>query len=99
MAKEADSPTEHAEVARQYLWRAKALETKADQIEKDLLDSKDGYNQFNQKWPAMVNSQRERKERTAVQARRAAKESMELAEHHGKLAGKSLDQLAAVRMN
>ena len=97
MAREADSPAEHTEVAKQYVWRAEALEAKADKIERELRDEKQGFNQMAHKWPAMVQNQRERKERVAMQARRAATEAMRLAEHHSKLAGKALDEIASLR--
>jgi hypothetical protein len=44
----------------------------------------------------MVVNARERKERLAMQARRAAEESRRLAAHHSKLAGHSLDEIAAL---
>jgi hypothetical protein len=96
MAKEADTPAEHAQVAKQYLLRAKALEAKADEIERDLRDQKNGpHNPMATKWPAMVNGARERQERVAMQTRRAAQESYRLAEHHSKLSGRSLDQISS----
>lgn len=97
LAKSAETPAEHAQVAQQYLWRAKALEAKADKIERELRNERQGWQPpLATKWPAMVENSRERKERVAMQARRAAKESMELAAHHSKLAGKSLDEIATL---
>jgi hypothetical protein len=97
LAKSAETPAEHTQVAQQYLLRAKALEEKADKIERELRAERQGWQPpMATKWPAMVENTRERKERVAMQARRAAKESTELAAHHSKLAGKSLDQIATL---
>jgi hypothetical protein len=97
LAKAAESPADHARVAQQYLWRAKSLEGKADKIERELRSEREGWQPpLATKWPAMVENVRERKERVAMQARRAAKESLELAAQHSKLAGKSLDEIATL---
>ena len=94
IAKTASTPAEHARVAKQYLTRAQALETKADKLERELRASASNRSAMDQKWPAMMNGMREKKEQNVMQARRAANESRELAEHHSRLAGRTLEQIA-----
>ena len=93
-AKAANTPEEHADVARDYVTRARALERKAESIERELRDQRSGpANPMAYKWPAMVSG-REKKESLAMQTRRAAREAYALAELHSKRAGRSLDELA-----
>ena len=94
IAKTADSPADHAQVAKQYLTRAEALEAKADKLERELRSSASNRSAMDQKWPALMNGMREKKEQNVVQARRAANESRELAQHHSRLAGRTLEQIA-----
>ena len=93
MARTAQTAAEHESVAREYVTRARALEQRAETLERELRDQRSGpANPMAYKWPAMVPG-RDKKERMAVQTRRAAQENYALAERHGKLAGRSLDDL------
>jgi hypothetical protein len=97
MAKNATTPADHEKVARHYLDLSKAQNEKAEKLEQEMKEMKAGpKSPMEVKWPAMVVNARERKERLAMQARRAAQESHRLAEHHSKQAGRSLDQIADV---
>ena len=97
MAKNATTPADHARVARGYLTHAKSLDEKAGKLEREVEASKAGpKSAMETKWPAMVTASRDRKEQLAMQARRAAQESQRLAEHHSKLSGQSIDQIAAL---
>ena len=97
MAKSATTPADHARVARGYLEHARSLDAKADKLERDVEAAKSGpKSAMEAKWPAMVTGSRDRKERLAMQTRRAAQEAQRLAEHHSKLAGRSLEQIAAL---
>ena len=94
IAKTASSPADHVRVAKQYLNRAQSLEAKADKMERDLRGSTNNRSAMDQKWPALMNGMREKKEQNVMQARRAANESRELAQHHSRLAGRTLEQIA-----
>ena len=94
IAKTADNPADHARVAKQYLTRAQGLEAKADKLERDLRASASNRSAMDQKWPALMNGMREKKEQNVMQARRAANEARELAQHHSRLAGRTLEQIA-----
>lgn len=96
MARDASSPADHAKVARQYLDRAEALTAKADKLEQELRASEGNKTAMHQKWPGLMNAARDKKERTAMQARRAAQESHNLALHHSRLAGRTLEEIAAL---
>jgi hypothetical protein len=86
LAKVAQSPAEHAKVAKHYRLRAESLTEKADRLEREVREQKASPSPMAQKWPAMVVNARERKEQVAMQARRAAQESLMLAERHEDLA-------------
>ena len=88
-AKEAKTPAEHSEVARQYELRARALDVKAESIEGEVRQQKANPSAMETKWPAMVVNARERREQLAMQTRRAAQESYRLAEHHRTVAGET----------
>jgi hypothetical protein len=96
IAREAKSPADHLEVARQHEIRAKAFETKAIRYEADAdeLAKRDGYNPMKHKWPAMVQAPIDRARANGMQARRAAKESLELMAKHQDLAAKAPAQAA-----
>ena len=87
MAKDAKSPADHARVATQYELRGKSLEERADKIEGEVRQDKAAPSAMATKWPAMVVNARERREQSAMQARRAAEECYRLAQHHRTLAG------------
>jgi hypothetical protein len=94
IARNASSPADHAKAAKQYLDRAESLTQKADKLERELRQT--GTSPMNQKWPGMMAGMKDRKERDVMQARRAANEARELAQHHSRLAGRSLEQIAAL---
>ena len=94
IAQTANNPADHARVAKQYLSRAEALEARADKMEGELRASRTNRSAMDQKWPALMNGMREKKEQNVMQARRAANESRELAQHHSRLAGRTLEQIA-----
>ena len=86
MAKEADTPKEHAQVAKQYRLRAEALEAKAAKHEDNARKMRNSTNAMSHKWPAMVNNSWQRESQLAVQARRAAQECHAIAARHVGLA-------------
>jgi hypothetical protein len=90
MAKDAKSAAQHAEVAKQYELRGKALEEQADKIARELQKQRAEPSAMATKWPAMVANARERQEQIALQKRRAAEECYTLARHHKSLAGESI---------
>lgn len=97
MAKNATTAADHERVAQNYLRHANVLDEKADKLERELNNEKVGpKSPMEIKWPAMVVNARERKERLAMQTRRAAKEAHQLAEHHSKLSGRTLEQIASL---
>lgn len=91
LAQKAKTQAEHEEVARQYELRGKFFETKATrhETEADELSKRGGYNPMAHKWPAMVQAPIDRARANAMQARRAARESFELAAKHRDLAVKA----------
>lgn len=82
LAKQASTPKEHAQVARQYRLRAEALEAKAVQHEENARKMRTSSNPMAHKWPAMVQNNWQRESQLAVQARRAAQESHAIAAKH-----------------
>lgn len=86
MAKAADSPKEHAQVAKQYRLRAEALEAKAVKHEENANQMRKNTNAMAHKWPAMVNNGWQKESQLAVQARRAAQECNAIAAKHVGLA-------------
>jgi hypothetical protein len=85
-AKQADTPKEHAEVAKQYRLRAESLEAKAAKHEEAARKLRNNTNVMAHKWPAMVNNGWQRESQLAVQARRGAQECYALAAKHVGLA-------------
>jgi hypothetical protein len=84
MAKEAETATEHAAVAKQFRLRAEALEKKAKEHEaqaKNLASSPMAV-----KWPGMMPKALQREKQAAIEARRAAQESYQIADRHLRLA-------------
>jgi hypothetical protein len=83
LAKNASTAAEHSEVARQYRLRAESLEAKALLHEEEAGKlAKRPLPGLAHKWPAMVARPAEQERRLALQARRAARESYELADRH-----------------
>jgi len=95
LAKDAQTPAEHSEVAKQYRQHAVSLEKRAAKLEEEARVQDAGPTRaMEQKWPAMIVNARERKAQMAVQARRAAQESLTLAERHEKLAERAGERVA-----
>ena len=93
LARNASTSAEHATVAKHYRMRAESFEAKAkahDETAKELKSTP--LPPMAHKWPSMVNRPWEREERLAMQARRAAQESLALAGRHLQL---SVEKLAA----
>lgn len=90
MAKSAKTADDHRELARIYREQAAEFESKAKKHEgkADELAGRAGYNPLKHKWPAMVQGPIDRERNLAMQARRAAKESILLAERHEEMARK-----------
>lgn len=91
MAKSAKTPDQHLAVAKQYELQAKTFDQKASQHEKRATELRDkqGYNAMQYKWPSMARGQEMRETSLAMQARRAAKESLERAAYHRELADRA----------
>jgi outer membrane lipopolysaccharide assembly protein LptE/RlpB len=89
MAREADTPREHAQVAKQYRLRAEDFQAKAAKHEAAARTLRNNRNPMSHKWPAMANGGRERESQLAVQARRAAQECFAIADRHVSLAVES----------
>ncbi len=90
-ASSAKTADEHHEVAREYEARAAAFENKAKQheTEAEKMKKRPGYEIYRSKWPAMVQGPIDRERAQALQARRAARESLELVAKHRDLAAKA----------
>ena len=88
MAANAKSTGQHAAVAKLYRLQAESFESKAKQHETEAreLEARPG-NAMDHKWPAMSSKKRdaEKARQLAVQARRAAQESFQLADRHLRL--------------
>jgi hypothetical protein len=88
MAKAATTAVQHGEVAKQYTLRAEQFEAKAKKHEAnaaELAARKNNY-AMTHKWPAMIQGPIDREKGLAVEARRAAEESLTLAAKHGQAA-------------
>jgi|GEM_PF-1637627 len=90
MSKAAKTAQDHLELARVYRERAAEFEAKARRHETkaDELTRQVSYNPLRHKWPAMAHGPADRERNLAMQARRAAKESLQLAERHEETARK-----------
>lgn len=90
-AKSASTPAEHKKVASQYSERAEFFEAKAKKHEAEVerLSKNTNYNPMAAKWPAVANGPMDYHKRAAVQARRAAEESRQMASNHLEKAGQS----------
>lgn len=95
LAKDAQTSSEHSDVAKHYRDHAVSLEQRAAKLEKEAEIQDAGPTAaMAQKWPAMIHNMRERKAQMAVQARRAAQEAYAIAERHENLAEKSGERVA-----
>lgn len=92
MAKAANTPEAHTEVAAGYNSWAATLEAKADSHEREAtrLAKAALKSHLLHKWPAMATAPAERERRLAMQARRAAAEARSIALKHKSLAEPAL---------
>lgn len=84
-AASARTTAQHASVSKEYRQHAQELSAQAavhEQNVKDLIRSMPQV----QKWPGLASSQLQKEKSKAVETRRAAREAMELADHHMRLA-------------
>jgi len=87
MAKEANTPADHAKVAKLFRLQGEAMEAKAVEHEKKAKEyDARPKSPLAHKWPAMAPQQGREQRALAVQARRAAQESFDLAAKHIQLA-------------
>jgi hypothetical protein len=86
MARAADSPREHAQVAKQYRLRAEEFEAKAAKHEAAARKLYNHRSPLSFKWPAPAGTGWKRESDLAVQARRAAQECYASAARHVGLA-------------
>lgn len=97
LAKAAKTPAEHLTVAKHYQTRAERFEAEAKRHEDNAnrLAKRDNHFPLAHKWPAMAQAPVDRERAKAMQARRAAKECVELAAKHNALsreAGQRADE-------
>jgi len=83
-SKKADTPKEHAALAKEYRLRAEDFDKKAEshQAKANQLRKGGSLNPMATKWPAMANNAWQREEQLAMQARRAAEECRQQAARH-----------------
>jgi hypothetical protein len=86
MAATANTAAKHAEVAKQYRLHAEALEAKAVEHEKNVAAMSRNTSATVKKWPGMATRQLQTEKQKAVEARRAARQTMALADRHMRLA-------------
>ena len=94
LARDAQTPAEHAAVAKQYRLRAESFEAQAAEYEQSAKRRQQAAGPMIHKWPAMAPPAVQKDKQKAVEARRAARESRELAERHLR---DSVESLALVR--
>jgi len=86
LARDARSPKQHADVARRYRVQAEALDVKAADQEKQAASMTRHQPGIAHKWPSMVPKALTQAKHDAMDTRRAARESRELADRHQRLA-------------
>lgn len=84
-AASATTAAQHATVAKEYRLHAESLNAQAAAHEKSVKDLVRAMPQV-QKWPGLASGQLQTEKSKAVETRRAAREAMELADHHMRLA-------------
>lgn len=84
-AAKADTAPEHAAVAKQYRLQAEALGAKAAEHEKKAEDITRASGAIVRKFPGMASSRLQSEKTKAVEARRAQREAMQLADRHIRL--------------
>lgn len=85
-AAKANTPASHAAVAKQYRLQAEAFAAKAAEHEKNAQQITRASGAIVRKFPGMASSQLQGEKAKAVEARRAQREAMQLADRHIRLA-------------
>lgn len=85
LARSATSSTEHARVAKGYRLQADALDARALEFETKVARSSRNAPPMAHKWPAIAQPDVVKAREQAMDARRAARESRQLADHHIRL--------------
>lgn len=87
MAENARTATDHASVAKAYRLRAESFTEMAEKYETEVAKKQNGPQiGMAAKWPAMSRNSVQREKQKAIDARRAARESEQLAAYHTQLA-------------
>jgi hypothetical protein len=98
MAESAQTASEHVEVSKQYRLRAEQFEEKADKHETEAQKlEKQPRSPISHKWPAMSRKPWVKERQLAMHARRAAKESLALADRHLQLSVEALAERSDTR--
>ncbi len=90
LARDARTSKQHADVARRYRVEADALDAKAADQEKQAASMTRHQPGIAHKWPSMVPKALTQAKDDAMDARRAARQSRELADRHQRLAVEAL---------
>jgi hypothetical protein len=90
LAVEARTPAEHATVSRHFRLRAEALDAKAAEHEANVRKLTKSAGAMVHKWPGMAPKSLQMERENAMEARRAARESRNLAEKHLRLSVEAL---------
>lgn len=85
-AADANSPAKHAEVARHYRLHAESLNAQAAAWEQEAAELTRASGAPVLKWPGLASGQLQDVKTSALEARRAALETMALADHHLRMA-------------
>lgn len=85
LAREARTPSDHAHVAKAYRLRAESFEARAAEHEAHVERLTRHQPPVAHKWPAMGSGDLAKAKRQALDARRAARESRQRADHHLRL--------------
>lgn len=90
LAREARTPGEHARVSKSYREQAEAFDAQAQSHEARVAQLSRSASPMTHKWPAMAAPDLTKERQRAVEARRAARESRMLAEHHLRMSVEAL---------
>ncbi len=82
LAGEARTSAEHAKVAKEYRLQAESFEATAAEYDATVKRLSKNPSPMTYKWPSMASPDLVQAKQKAVEARRAARESRELADHH-----------------
>lgn len=86
LASSAKSATQHATVAKQYRQHAESFGAQAAEYEKNVRDLTRASGAAAIKWPGLASGQLQKEKAKALEARRAERETKELADRHLRLA-------------